>query len=140
MQPGGERGETTEIITVSEKDIRDDYYPWWYEKMCRKYGKEKVDSTYSFEECLADWSVDNGAWESNDMTDYKAMWENTVEEVNWLTDQNKRLKGSSKENPTLRDQFAMAALTGLLANPNNTYGDKVKKAYEAADQMMLFRI
>lgn len=52
------------VITVSEEQIRRDYYPWWYGKMCEKFGKEVVDRDYSFEECLNDWIVVNWAWES----------------------------------------------------------------------------
>jgi len=46
------------------------------------------------------------------------------------------------EQPTLRDQFACAAMQGLLANPACT-GDiadaVVTMAYEHADAMMLYR-
>ena len=52
------------LTVVSENDIRESYYPFWYEKMCKKYGKEKVDKFYSFQECLEDWIVLNEAWES----------------------------------------------------------------------------
>ena len=65
-EPGGERGETNEVITISEEDIRDDYYPRWYERMCKKFGKENVDATYTFEDCLVDWVTVNWAWESTD--------------------------------------------------------------------------
>ena len=54
------------VETVSEEEIRKDYYPWWYEKMCKKYGKEHVDETYSFEECLDDWCTVHWAWLVND--------------------------------------------------------------------------
>lgn len=54
------------VETVSEEEIRKDYYPWWYEKMCKKYGKEHVDETYSFEECLEDWCTVHWAWLVND--------------------------------------------------------------------------
>jgi len=27
-----------------------------------KFGKQKVDETYSFEDCVDDWIVTNGAW------------------------------------------------------------------------------
>jgi len=53
------------VETMSENDIRKEYYPWWYGKMCEKYGKEHVDSTYSFEECLEDWKTVHWAWEVN---------------------------------------------------------------------------
>ena len=54
------------VVTVSEEDIRRDYYPWWYDKMCKKYGKNHVDATYSFEDCLEDWIVVNWAWKVNE--------------------------------------------------------------------------
>ena len=53
---------TSFVVTVSEDDIRKEYYPWWYEKMCKKYGKEEVDKNWSFEDCLEDWITTNYAW------------------------------------------------------------------------------
>ena len=42
---------------------------------------------------------------------------------------------SSSSN--LRDQFAMAALTGLLANPrSHAWPDEASRAYEYADAML----
>ena len=66
MTTGGERGETYVVETVSEEDIREDYWPHWYHQMCKKFGKEHVDETYSFHDCLDDWIVVNWAWESTD--------------------------------------------------------------------------
>ena len=57
-----EEGENS-VVTVSEDDIRNNYYPYWYDRMCKKFGKEDVDATYSFEDCLDDWIVVNWAWE-----------------------------------------------------------------------------
>ena len=54
------------VVTKSEEDIRKEFYPYWYERMCHKFGKEHVDATYSFEDCLYDWIVVNWAWESKD--------------------------------------------------------------------------
>ncbi len=51
------------IETKSEDDIRKEYWPYWYEKMCEKYGKEKVDADYCFEDCLMDWIVVHWAQE-----------------------------------------------------------------------------
>ena len=50
------------VETVSEEDIRKIYYPYWLSMMCEKYGKEHVDKTYCFEDCLNDWIVVNWAW------------------------------------------------------------------------------
>lgn len=50
------------IITVSEFEIKKTYWPYWYNRMCEKFGKEVVDREYSFEDCLADWIVVNWAW------------------------------------------------------------------------------
>ena len=55
---------TNSVVTVSEEDVRRDYYPYWYDKMCKKFSKEVVDRDYSFEDCLDDWIVVNWAWES----------------------------------------------------------------------------
>jgi len=57
-------GDENIVVTMSEDEIREEYYPYWYEKMCKKFGKQKVDETYSFEDCLDDWRVVNWAWES----------------------------------------------------------------------------
>lgn len=65
-QPGGSYEPDT--VTMSEEDIRKEYYPHWYSKMCKKFGKEHVDQTYSFEECLEDWKLVHGAWEVDNKT------------------------------------------------------------------------
>jgi hypothetical protein len=54
------------VAVMSEEDIRRDYYPIWYERMCAKFGKDKVDNIYSFQECLEDWCTVHWAWESTD--------------------------------------------------------------------------
>ena len=51
------------VVTVSEEDIRRDYYEYWYERMCGKFGKEHVDATYSSDDCIQDWIVIHWAWE-----------------------------------------------------------------------------
>jgi len=51
------------VITVSEEEIRKDYYSYWYDRMCQKFGKDIVDKNYSFEDCLEDWVVVHWAWE-----------------------------------------------------------------------------
>ena len=51
------------IITVSEEDIRRDYYPYWLGKMHNKFGEEYVALNYTFEDALDDWIVGNWAVE-----------------------------------------------------------------------------
>jgi len=53
-------------MTVTDDWIRENYYPRWYELMCNKFGKEKVDSTYCFLDCLDDWIAIHWAWESSE--------------------------------------------------------------------------
>jgi hypothetical protein len=50
------------VETVSEHDVRRTYWPYWYKKMCEKYGQDTVDRDYSFEDCLSDWITVNWAW------------------------------------------------------------------------------
>lgn len=51
------------VITVSEEDIRDTYYPYWYYRMCRKLGKQYVDENYCIDDCIEDFVIINWAWE-----------------------------------------------------------------------------
>ena len=50
------------VITISEEQIKKQYYPYWYEKMCKKFGKQLVDEQWGFDDCLDDWCVVNWAW------------------------------------------------------------------------------
>ncbi len=50
--------------TYSEDDIIKEYWPYWYGKMCEKYGKHLVDKDYSYKECIEDWIIVHWAWES----------------------------------------------------------------------------
>ena len=59
VQPS-ESGDT-EYITLSENDIRRDWYPYWYKCMCDKYEQSYVDENYSFEDCLDDFCTVNWA-------------------------------------------------------------------------------
>lgn len=51
------------VVTMSEEDVRNEYYPYWYKKMCQKYEQSYVDEHYSFEDCLEDWITVHWAWE-----------------------------------------------------------------------------
>jgi hypothetical protein len=52
------------VVTVSDDDILDMYWDWWYSKMCEKFGKEVVDRDYTKQDCINDWVVVHWAWES----------------------------------------------------------------------------
>jgi hypothetical protein len=52
-------------LTVSEEDIKQMYWPYWYENKCEKYGKELTDKMYTFEHCLKDWIQLYWAWPVN---------------------------------------------------------------------------
>lgn len=54
------------VVTKSEEEIRKEYWPYWYNRMCNKFGKDQVDAKFCFEDCLDDWVVVNWAWEVKD--------------------------------------------------------------------------
>lgn len=53
------------VATLSEEEVIAQYWPYWYGKMCEKFGKEHVDANYSVQECVNDWIIVNWAWESD---------------------------------------------------------------------------
>jgi len=53
--------ESTGVKTVSEKEIRVNYYPKWLERMKAKYGDDEAKLT--FENCLEDFIIIHWAWE-----------------------------------------------------------------------------
>lgn len=53
------------IRTMSEKEILKEYYVYWYDKMCKKFGKKVVDENYSVQDCIDDWKIVHYAWESD---------------------------------------------------------------------------
>ena len=57
-------GSSNNIVTLSEQEILDSYYPYWYNAMCKKYGKEHVDANFSKEDCIEEWVIIHWAWES----------------------------------------------------------------------------
>ena len=56
--------DTDIVETFSEDEIIDQYYPWWSDKMRKKYGEEYFEKTYCEKDCIDDWVVVNWAWES----------------------------------------------------------------------------
>jgi len=62
MQEDGEVIDD-EIKTVSEDDIRTEYFPQWEQRMIKKYGKDHYNETFCFLDCVDDFIVVNWAWE-----------------------------------------------------------------------------
>ena len=52
------------VAVISEEEILDKYYDYWYEQMCSKFGQEAVDENYCKDDCIDDWIIVNWAWES----------------------------------------------------------------------------
>lgn len=50
--------------TLSEQDILNQYWDYWYGKMCDKFGKEYVDMKYTKQDCIDDWCVIHWAEEN----------------------------------------------------------------------------
>jgi len=57
---------SAEIVTLSEQEILDYYWDYWYSNMCNKFGEDIVDREYSKNYCLKDWCVAHRAWEVED--------------------------------------------------------------------------
>lgn len=67
VQPTSSDDTSPIYITLSEEEILKEYWDYWYERMCNKFGKEIVDNTYSSKECIEDWAVSTWAWDSTDI-------------------------------------------------------------------------
>lgn len=57
-------GEKGWVTTLSEQEILDTYWDYWYNSMCKKFGQEVVDRDYSKQDCIDDFVIINWAWES----------------------------------------------------------------------------
>ena len=55
-------GEKGWVSTVSTHDILNEYWNYWYDSMCKKYGKEVVDKEYSWKDCIDDYVIGHWAW------------------------------------------------------------------------------
>ena len=55
-----------EIVTLSEQEILDYYWDYWYTGMCENFGKDTVDQEYTKDHCLKDWKAVHWAWQVED--------------------------------------------------------------------------
>jgi len=46
---------SAETITLSEQEILDYYWDYWYHEIRKKYSTEMVDEGYSKQKCIQDW-------------------------------------------------------------------------------------
>ena len=53
------------VITLSEKEIIEQYYPYWFGRMSEKYTPEFVTKNFCELDCIDDWVAINWAWESD---------------------------------------------------------------------------
>lgn len=51
-----------EVVTMTEKEILDEYYTFWSVKMRQKYGDEHFEEHYSFGDCVEDYIIVNWAY------------------------------------------------------------------------------
>lgn len=52
------------VLTISEQQILDRYWPYWYNRMVRKYGPDHHLITE--QNCIDDWVIVNWAWPVED--------------------------------------------------------------------------
>jgi hypothetical protein len=57
---------TVETVTLSEQEILDYYWDYWYDAMYKKYGRGIVDRDYSQDHCIRDWKTIHWAWQVED--------------------------------------------------------------------------
>ena len=62
--PNNSKANSGYVVTLSEDEILENYYPYWSERMIKKFGQEEFDKTYCKLDCIDDWVVVNWAWES----------------------------------------------------------------------------
>lgn len=48
------------VLTISDKEILDRYWSYWYNSMIRKYGYDHPLITEA--NCIEDWVISNWAW------------------------------------------------------------------------------
>ena len=65
-QSGSDDPAINSVAVMSEIEILDEYYDYWYDAMVSKFGKELVDKDYCKDDCITDWIIVNWAWESTE--------------------------------------------------------------------------
>lgn len=52
------------VVTLSEDEILNQFYPYWSSRMIAKFGQEVFERDWCKKDCIDDWVVVNWAWES----------------------------------------------------------------------------
>lgn len=55
VYPDENDNTVTEILT--EEEILNEYWDYWYYRMCQKFGEEHVKKNYTKQDCIDDWMV-----------------------------------------------------------------------------------
>jgi hypothetical protein len=55
----------SKVVVISEEEIIEQYWPYWYKQACDKFGKDYVDQTFEKDDCIDDWITINWAWQEN---------------------------------------------------------------------------
>lgn len=53
--PDEDGNDVTETLT--EEEILNEYWDYWYYRMCQKFGEEHVKKNYTKQDCIDDWVV-----------------------------------------------------------------------------------
>lgn len=64
VEPTSDTDITPVYVTLSEQEILNQYWGYWYKRMCDKFGETEVGNKYSSIDCIEDWVITNWAWES----------------------------------------------------------------------------
>jgi hypothetical protein len=51
------------VVTVSEEDIRKEYWPYWLSLKVKEVGIDRANTEFTFEDCLQEWIKIYWAWE-----------------------------------------------------------------------------
>jgi hypothetical protein len=142
-------------VTVSEQEIRDVYWPYWYNRMCVRFGRQTVDEKYTFEDCLDDWIVVNWAYPAKLNIGYSLNWMGplsidwyksrgltktvtvTVEPDSWLANYNGYKAGDTIIQDEIIEQYSCGRID-VSGVPDEPYGLEIGVPVMRHDSWHLF--
>lgn len=66
VTPDDDEASSPIYETLSEDEIVKGYWTYWSTRMIAKYGEEEFNKRFSKRECIDDWAIIHGAWESDE--------------------------------------------------------------------------